>query len=79
MFNQIQAFYKFVGDIARIHHDNSEHKENFFEEFREVLLYRLMKEKGVKRKLNGNTIQLSMTRKKKDIIGMTQLLNCVVL
>jgi hypothetical protein len=65
MFTQIQAFYKFVGDIARIHHDNSEHKENFFEEFREVLLYRLMKEKGVKRKLNGNTIQLFYDKKEK--------------
>lgn len=59
----IGSFYKFVGGVAAMHFENLEESQAFEEKFLDVLLYRLMKEKGVKRKINGKTIQLFYDKK----------------
>lgn len=59
----IEAFYKFVGGVAEMHSENLGESNVFEEKFLDVLLYRLMKEKGVKRKINGKTIQLFYDKK----------------
>ena len=80
--NQIKAFYEFIGDIARIHHDNLPEGENFEDNFLNVLLYRFMKDKGIKRKMNDRTIQLFYDKNEKaynkdDMV--TQLCRSIVL
>ena len=62
---QIEAFYKFIGDIARIHYDNLPEGENFEDNFVNVLMYRFMKDKGIKRKMNEKTIQLFYDKNEK--------------
>jgi hypothetical protein len=79
---QIEAFYKFIGDIARIHHDNLPDGEKFEDNFINVLMYRFMKDKGIKRKMNTHTIQLFYDKNEKaynkdDLV--TQLCRSIIL
>jgi hypothetical protein len=59
----IEAFYKFMSDVATMHFENLGESDVFGEKFLNVFLHRLMKEKGVKRKINGKTIQLFYDKK----------------
>lgn len=80
--NQIEAFYKFIGDIARIHYDNLPEGENFEDNFINVLMYRFMKDKGIKRKMNEKTIQLFYDKNEKSYNKddmVTQLCRSIIL
>ena len=63
MIFMIESFYKFVGEVAKMHFENLKDGEKFEDNFLNVLLYKLLKEKGVKRKVNGQTIQLFYDKK----------------
>ena len=72
----IEAFGNFVGGVAAMHFENLGESEVFEEKFLDVFLYRLMKEKGVKRKINGKTIQLFYDKKE---VGYNKELKKIVL
>jgi len=79
---QIETFYKFIGDITRIHFDNLPDGETFEDKFLDVLMLRFLKDKGIKRKMNKKTIQLFYDKNEKgynkdDMV--TQLCRSIIL